>query len=222
MGFLKVLSDGKLPTSHYKEGRKYFLTERVTTITQEDVERITNLLKANKKAPLDRIAALAGVGVGHVRTVASELVKEGVIQERKAGTTAGANTYLKRLHADPEFAARHAATASENLKRLHADPEFAARHAAAASERMKRLHADPEFAAAHAERSSKIMTALHADPEFAARHAAAASENMKRLHADPEFAARHAAAASENMKQRHALRRAYGDYWKRGQPHPPF
>ena len=35
--------------------------------------------------------------------------------------------------------------ARERMKRLNADPEFAARHKAAARERMKRLHADPEF-----------------------------------------------------------------------------
>ena len=52
---------------------------------------------------------------------------------------------MKRLNADPEFAAKQAAAATECMKRLHADPEFVAKQAAAASERMKRLHADPEF-----------------------------------------------------------------------------
>ena len=46
---------------------------------------------------------------------------------------------MRRLHADPEFAARNA----ERMRRLHADPEFAARHAARHAERMRRLNADP-------------------------------------------------------------------------------
>jgi len=92
----------------------------------------------------------------------------------------------KRLHTDPEFAARQAAGARESLKRLHADPEFAARHAAAASARLKRLHADPEYAAANRER----MKRLRSDPELAARQAAAASERMRRQHANPEFEAK--------------------------------
>ena len=54
---------------------------------------------------------------------------------------------------------------AERMRKLHADPEFAAAHA----ERMRKLHADPEFAAAHAERMRK----LHADPEFAAKLKAA-------------------------------------------------
>jgi hypothetical protein len=89
---------------------------------------------------------------------------------------------LKRLNADPEFAAARDERASERMKRLNADPEFAA----AAGERMKRLHSDPEFAAARDERASERMKRLHADPEFAA----AAGERMKRLNADPEFRAR--------------------------------
>ena len=57
------------------------------------------------------------------------------------------------------------AESSERMRKLHADPEFAAAHAERARERMRRLNADPEFAAAHAERMRK----LHADPEFAAK-----------------------------------------------------
>ena len=65
---------------------------------------------------------------------------------------------------------------AERMRRLHADPEFAAAHAERAAERMRRLNADPEFAAANAER----MRRRHADPEFAAAHA----ERMRRLNAD--------------------------------------
>ena len=41
---------------------------------------------------------------------------------------------------------------AERMRRLHADPEFAAANA----ERMRRLHADPEFAAANAERMRRL------------------------------------------------------------------
>ncbi len=47
----------------------------------------------------------------------------------------------RKIAADPA-----AATASERMRKLHADPEFAARHKASASERMRKLNADPEFA----------------------------------------------------------------------------
>jgi len=36
---------------------------------------------------------------------------------------------------------------SETRRKLHADPEFAARNAERAAERMRKLNADPEFAA---------------------------------------------------------------------------
>jgi hypothetical protein len=76
--------------------------------------------------------------------------------------------------------------ARERMKRLHADPEFAARHSATARARLKRLHADPEYAAANRDR----MTRRRHDPKFAALQAAAASTCMKRLHTDPEFEAK--------------------------------
>ena len=69
---------------------------------------------------------------------------------------------------------------AERMRRLHADPEFAAANA----ERMRRRHADPEFAAAHAERSAERMRRRHADPEFAAANAERSAERMRRLHAD--------------------------------------
>ncbi len=57
---------------------------------------------------------------------------------------------------------RHSAAHAERMRKLHADPEFAAAHAERAAERMRKRNADPEFAAAHAERMRK----LHADPEY--------------------------------------------------------
>jgi len=48
---------------------------------------------------------------------------------------------------------------AERMRKLNADPEFAAANA----ERMRKLHADPEFAAANAERMRK----LHADAKRA-------------------------------------------------------
>jgi hypothetical protein len=95
--------------------------------------------------------------------------------------------------------------ASERIKRMHADPEFAARLAERARERMKRLHADPDFAARQAAGARKSLKRLHTDPEFAARHAAAASARLKRLHADPEFEAKRIAGIQKaKAKRRHS------------------
>ena len=52
---------------------------------------------------------------------------------------------------------------AERMRKLNADPEFAAAHAERMRERMRKLHADPEFAAANAERMRK----LHADAKRA-------------------------------------------------------
>ena len=57
---------------------------------------------------------------------------------------------------------------AESMRRLHADPEFAAAHAERSAERMRRLHADPEFAAANAER----MRRLHAEGRIVMHHLA--------------------------------------------------
>jgi hypothetical protein len=54
------------------------------------------------------------------------------------------------------------------MKRLHADPVFAARQAAAASERMTRMNADPVLAAkkimARSTLTKAIIAALRVDP----------------------------------------------------------
>src|ERR1700731_4680118 len=121
-----------------------------------------------------------------------------VIKAAGIDLTEAARERMKRLHADPEFAARIAAAARERMKRLHADPEFAARQAAAARKSLKRLHANPEFAAANRER----MKRMRSDPDLAARQAAAASERMKRLHADPEFEARRIAGIRNSKRRR--------------------
>ena len=52
---------------------------------------------------------------------------------------------------------------AERMRRLHADPEFAAANA----ERMRRLHADPEFAAAHAERMRRLNADGRVHPHIA-------------------------------------------------------
>ena len=122
-----------------------------------------------------------------------------VIKEAGVDLTEAASERMKRLHADPEFAARLAAGARKSLKRLHTDPEFAARHAAAASARLKRLHADPEYASANSER----MKRRRRDPDFAARQAEAARERMKRQHADPEFEAKRIAGIRNAKAKRH-------------------
>ena len=89
--------------------------------------------------------------------------------------------------------------AIERMKRLHTDPEFAARHAAAASARLKRLHADPEYASANSER----MKRRRRDPDFAARQAVAARERMRRQHTDPQFEAKRIAGIRNAKAKRH-------------------
>ena len=128
------------------------------------------------------LARIVGVSPA---TVSSHAKRHGGLPDKRAERSA---ERMRRLNADPEFAAAHA----ERMRRRHADPEFAAANA----ERMRRLNADPEFAAANAER----MRRRHADPEFAAAHAERSAERMRRRHADPEFAAAHA----ERMRRLHA------------------
>jgi hypothetical protein len=62
---------------------------------------------------------------------------------------------MKRMNADPVFAARRDAVSGQRMKRLHADPVFAAKQAVAASESMKRLN--PVFAAKKAA-ARRILT----------------------------------------------------------------
>jgi hypothetical protein len=75
---------------------------------------------------------------------------------------------MKRMNADPMFAARRDAASGERMKRLRTDPVFVAKQAAAASENMKRLRADPAFAAKKAAARSilteTIIAALRVDP----------------------------------------------------------
>jgi hypothetical protein len=75
---------------------------------------------------------------------------------------------MKRMNADPTFAARRDAVSGERMKRLHADPVFAAKQAAGASEAMTRLNANPVLAAKRAIARSilteAIITALRVDP----------------------------------------------------------
>jgi hypothetical protein len=82
----------------------------------------------------------------------------------------------KRLIAEnPQWAA----ASSARMKRLNANPEFAAKNAAAASERMKRRHADLEWAAVMRDIARENMTRLNADPKFAAKRDAASSARTK-------------------------------------------
>jgi hypothetical protein len=72
---------------------------------------------------------------------------------------------MRKLNADPEFAAANAKRSSERMRKRHTDPEFAAANA----ERMRKLNADPEFAAANAKRMSERMRKLNADPVMKAK-----------------------------------------------------
>ena len=85
---------------------------------------------------------------------------------------------MKRLNADPRFAAKRDAAARTNLKRLATDPAFAAKRDAASSAAMKRLHKkNPGIAAA----ASARLRRLNSDPVFAARRNAAVSATQSRL-----------------------------------------
>src|SRR5882757_6693316 len=54
-------------------------------ILEKDHELIAGLLKDSNQASFDRIASLAQVGLVAVRTVAQQLVREGVIPRRTSG-----------------------------------------------------------------------------------------------------------------------------------------
>lgn len=85
---------------------------------------------------------------------------------------------MKRLNADPRFAAKRDAAARTNLKRLGTDPAFAAKRDAASRAAMKRLHRkNPGLAAAAGAR----LRRLNSDPVFAARRNAAVSATQSRL-----------------------------------------
>ena len=56
---------------------------------------------------------------------------------------------------------------AERMRRLNADPEFAAANAERAAERMRRLNADPEFAAANAERMRRLNADGRIHPHIA-------------------------------------------------------
>ena len=177
--------------------RRIKVTVRGSTATEEGTVisakiRIAIVKKANANPDAKQVCEEINNEVGRVsyRTVLK------IIKEAGIDLTEAASARLKRLHADPEFAARLAAGARERMARKHADPEFAARQAAGARKSLKRLHSDPEFAARHAAAASERMQRLHADPEFAAAN----RERMKRRRRDPDFAARQAAAASERMQ----------------------
>ena len=65
---------------------------------------------------------------------------------------------MKRMNADPVFAASRDAASGERMRRQHADPLFGAKQAAAASENMKRLK--PVFAAKQAAAHSILTEAI--------------------------------------------------------------
>jgi hypothetical protein len=94
---------------------------------------------------------------------------------------------MKRMNADPAFAARRDAVSGERMKRLHADPVFAAKQAAGASEGMKRLNADPVLAAKKAAARSilteAIITALRVDPNATrvAEQTGVVAETVRRI-----------------------------------------
>ena len=63
-----------------------------------------------------------------------------------------ASAHMRRLHRDPEFAARRNARGRRWLEKLRADPEFRKRHAAQASKTLTEFLTSPEGAAAQKKR----------------------------------------------------------------------
>jgi hypothetical protein len=94
---------------------------------------------------------------------------------------------MKRMNADPVFAARRNALSGERMKRQRADPVFAAKQAAAASEAMRRLHADAALAAkkaaARSIRTNAIVTALRGNPNAmrVAEQTGVVAETVRRI-----------------------------------------
>lgn len=97
-----------------------------------------------------------------------------------------ASARLKRLHQDPEFAAKRDQRGREHFLRLFSDPGFVAAHKERCRQRMVEQNLDPKFRRA----SSKSLKRLNQDPEFAARRDKASSERMRRLRKDPAFMAK--------------------------------
>jgi group I intron endonuclease len=92
-----------------------------------------------------------------------------------AKARAAASATMKRLNADPVWAAEHA----ERMRKQHADPVFAAENAARSAELMRKQNSDPDF-------QKKMVAGIvkkHADPVYAAEHA----ERTRKRHLDPEF-----------------------------------
>lgn len=118
---------------------------------------------------------------------------------------------MRRRHADPNYAEKHAERARVNFIELSQRPEFKK----ARDEAQRKLHADLKYAKFNAERAREqmrnriaidpnCMAALQAganklreDPNFRKRRA----DHMHRLHANPEFAKARDRQAAENFRK---------------------
>ncbi len=71
-----------------------------------------------------------------------------------------------------EGLARLKAASAERMRKLHADPEFAKRHASQGRETMNRLRAAPEFLANQKTALAEALKEKWQDPDYRARKAA--------------------------------------------------
>ena len=108
----------------------------MTTLADAALAEALRLLTWPDRIALARDVEMGGAELARIvgvspATVSSHAKRHGGLPDKRAERSA---ERMRRLNADPEFAAANA----ERMRRLHADPEFAAAHA----ERMRRLNAD--------------------------------------------------------------------------------
>ena len=140
----------------------------------------------------------AAGGLSQIRAMSElntrpEIRKAKAAHLRKRNTSPESKARMSQLHADPIYAAAHAA----KIRERYDDPVYKARHTASTLEAQRKLQSDPAFVEMRAENSRELMKANWAKPEFAKGR----SENIRRLNADPEFQAKAKAAKAAKRKK---------------------
>lgn len=80
--------------------------------------------------------------------------------------------------------ARLKAASAARMRKLHADPEFAERHASRGRKTINRLRADPEFLSRQKAASAAALKEKWQDPDYRARKSAEQSARLKRIYAE--------------------------------------
>ena len=91
---------------------------------------------------------------------------------------------MTRRQFSAEGLARLKAASAERMRKLHADPEFAKRHASRGRETMSRLRANPEFVTRQKAASAEALREKWQDPDYRARKSAEQSARLKRIYAE--------------------------------------